>query len=185
MKSLTLKTRDTFLLVIDVQEKINSVMADQGHVPRIALLMEVARLIDLPLIVTEQYPKGLGSTISEFNEFLEDPPMQKDTFSCFRQPDVRDSIKAVGRSQVLLVGIETHVCVLQTTLDLLEAGFDPHVPHDAVNSRRAKDRDWALHRMAAAGAVISSTESSLFELLGRCDTPEFKKAARMLKKIPL
>ncbi len=86
---------------------------------------------------------------------------------------------------MLVVGIEAHVCVLQTVLDLLRRGFEVHVPHDAVQSRRQADRDWALRRMAAAGAVVSSTESALFELLERCDTAQFKTLAKLLKAIPV
>lgn len=182
---LTLNNEDALLLVIDVQERINGVMASNAHAIRIEFLMEVAKLLRMPVIVTEQYPKGLGSTIGELAQQMDKTALEKDSFSCAREPKVLEAIRATGRKQVLVTGIETHVCVLQTSLDLLEAGFTVHVPHDAVNSRRAADRDWALERMMAAGAVISSTESALFELLGRCDTPEFKAAAKMLKKIPV
>ena len=85
----------------------------------------------------------------------------------------------------MVTGIETHVCVLQTVLDLLAAGYQVHVPHDAVNSRRPADKEWALRRMETAGAVITSTESALFELLERCDTTDFKTVAKLIKRIPV
>lgn len=184
-RRLTLNAEESLLLVIDVQERINGVMASDGHAARIELLMETSRLLKMPTVVTEQYPKGLGLTIAQLAGQMEGPALEKDTFSCARDAGILEAIRSAGRKQVLVTGIETHVCVLQTTLDLLEAGFEVHVPHDAVNSRRPADRDWALQRMMAAGAVISSTESALFELLGRCDTPEFKTAAKLLKKIPV
>jgi isochorismate hydrolase len=90
-----------------------------------------------------------------------------------------------SRQQIIVTGIETHVCVLQTAIDLLNAGYEVHVPHDAVNSRRPADKEWALHRMAQAGATITSTESTLFELLERCDTADFKTVAKLIKKIPV
>ena len=90
-----------------------------------------------------------------------------------------------GREQIIVTGIEAHVCVLQTALDLLNAGYEVFVPHDAVNSRRKADRKWALRRMASAGAVITTTESALFELLERCDTAEFKTVAKLIKRIPV
>lgn len=182
---LTLNNEEALLLVIDVQERINGVMVSDAHAARIELLMEVAKLLQVPMIVTEQYPKGLGSTIGELAQQMDGNALEKDSFSCAREPEVLEAIRATGSRQVLVTGIEAHVCVLQTSLDLLEAGFNVHVPHDAVNSRRAADRDWALQRMMAAGAVISSTESALFELLGRCDTPQFKTVAKLLKKIPV
>jgi nicotinamidase-related amidase len=91
----------------------------------------------------------------------------------------------VGRRQAVVVGIEAHVCVLQTALDLVAAGFQVHVPHDAVSSRRPADKKWALDRMAAAGVVVTSTESALFELLERCGTDEFRAVSRMIRDIPL
>jgi nicotinamidase-related amidase len=180
-----LDRRFAMLLVIDVQERINAVMADQGHVPRIAALVDGCRALEIPVVATEQYPKGLGSTVERLGECLRETPVAKDTFSCAREAAVRSALEDAGRVQVIVTGIETHVCVLQTVIDLSRAGYEVHVPHDAVNSRRNADRDWALRRMEASGAVITSTESALFELLERCDTQEFKKVAGLIKKIPV
>jgi nicotinamidase-related amidase len=179
-----LERRYGALLVIDVQEKINAVMADQEHMPRITVLVDACSALGVPVIATEQYPKGLGSTVRGLANCLLDTPISKDTFSCAREPAVRSTLEAVGRRQVIVTGIETHVCVLQTAIDLGRAGYEVHVPHDAVNSRRVADREWALRRMQAAGAVITSTESALFELLERCDTEDFRTVAKMVKALP-
>ena len=180
-----LQQENAALLVIDVQERINAVMADQGHVPRLEVLIEACRGIDVPVIGSEQYPQGLGPTVESLATALGETPASKLTFSCSRDEGLRGAIEKSGRHQIIVTGIEAHVCVLQTVIDLLTMGFEVHVPHDAVNSRRPADREWALHRMAAAGAVITSTESALFELLERCDTADFKTVAKLIKKIPV
>jgi nicotinamidase-related amidase len=173
------------LLVIDVQDRINAVMADQGHLPRIEVLVEACRGLDIPVVASEQYPQGLGPTVESLAAILGDTPPGKLTFSCARDGGLKTAIEGSGRTQIIVTGIETHVCVLQTTLDLIAAGYEAHVPHDAVNSRRPADKEWALHRMAAAGATITATESALFELLERCDTADFKKVAKLIKRIPV
>jgi len=173
------------LLVIDVQERINAVMADQNHLSRLEVLVAACRGLDVPVISSEQYPQGLGPTVGTLATALGTQPASKLTFSCTRDDSLRGVIENNGRHQIIVTGIETHVCVLQTVLDLLLLGYQVHVPHDAVNSRRPADKEWALHRMAAAGAVITSTESALFELLERCDTSDFKTIAKLIKKIPV
>jgi nicotinamidase-related amidase len=180
-----LEKQSAVLLVIDVQERINAVMADQGHMPRIEVLIEACRALDVPVIGSEQYPKGLGGTVEPLVGLLGETPAAKDTFSCARDLGLREQLTAAGRPQVVVTGIETHVCVLQTVLDLLEAGYRVHVPHDAVNSRRPADKHWALERMQSAGAQITTTESGLFELLERCDTSDFKTVAKLVKKLPV
>ncbi len=176
---------DAMLVVVDVQERINAVMADQGHLPRIAVLIEACAALDVPVIATEQYPKGLGPTVPSVAAPLPAPPLIKDTFSCAREPAVRAAIEAAGRRQAVVAGIEAHVCVVQTALDLVAAGFKVHVPHDAVSSRRPADKAWALDRMAAAGVIVTTTESALFELLERCGTDEFRAVSRMIREIPV
>ena len=176
---------NTALLVIDVQERINAVMADQEHLPRIEVLIEACEGLEVPVLASEQYPQGLGPTVDSLSAVLGDSIPGKLTFSCARDDDLRQAVAGSGRTQIIVTGIEAHVCVLQTAIDLLETGCEVHVPHDAVNSRRPADKEWALHRMAAAGAVITSTESALFELLERCDTADFKTVAKLIKKIPV
>jgi len=173
------------LLVIDVQDRINAVMADQGHLPRIEVLVEACHGLEVPVLASEQYPQGLGPTVESLATILGETPPGKLTFSCMRDDGLRKTIEGSGRKQIIVTGIETHVCVLQTALDLLAAGFEVHVPHDAVNSRRPADKEWALHRMAAAGATITATESALFELLECCDSSDFKTVAKLIKRIPV
>lgn len=184
-QTLTLDPARTALLVVDVQERINGVMADDGHIARIQTLIEAAAVLNLPVVTTEQYPKGLGATVPELAERLPAPALEKDTFSCARQPEVAAALDDLGRDQIVVTGIETHVCVLQTALDLVERGLTVHVPHDAVNSRRVADREWGLHRMSTAGVVVTATESALFELLGRCGTDDFKAVSKLVKTIPV
>ena len=173
------------LVVVDVQERINAVMADQGHLPRIAVLIDGCVALGVPVVTTEQYPKGLGPTVPELASLLPAPPLVKDTFSCAREPVVRAALEATGRRQAIVVGIEAHVCVLQTALDLAADGCRVHVPHDAVCSRRPADKEWALRRMAAAGVVVTATESELFELVARCGTDEFRAVSRMIRDLPV
>jgi len=173
------------LLVIDVQDRINAVMADQTHLTRIEVLVEACRGLGVPVLASEQYPQGLGPTVESLATILGETPPGKLTFSCARDDGLRKTIEGSGRKQIIITGIETHVCVLQTALDLIAAGFEIHVPHDAVNSRRPADKEWALQRMAAAGATITATESALFELLERCDTSDFKAVAKLIKRIPV
>ena len=183
--SRLLEREGAALLVIDVQDRINAVMADQSHLPRIEVLVEACKGLDVPVIASEQYPQGLGPTVESLATILGETPPGKLTFSCARDDGLRMAVENSGRQQIVVTGIEAHVCVLQTALDLLDVGYEVFVPHDAVNSRRPADKEWALHRMAAAGAVITSTESALFELVERCDTDDFKGIAKLVKKIPV
>jgi len=173
------------LLVIDVQERINAVMADQGHLPRLEVLVEACGALRVPVLASEQYPQGLGPTVGALGRLLGDTPPAKLTFSCWRDDGLQAAIERRRRDQILVTGIEAHVCVLQTAIDLLADGLEVFVPHDAVSSRRPADKEWALHRLAAAGAVITTTESALFEMLERCDTADFKKVAKLIKRIPV
>jgi nicotinamidase-related amidase len=175
---------EAVLVVVDVQERINAVMADQAHLARIAVLVEACSALGVPVIATEQYPKGLGQTVASLGQLLPGPPLVKDSFSCAREPAIRAALEAAGRRQAIVAGIEAHVCVLQTALDLATAGFQVHVPYDAVSSRRPADKESALDRMAAAGVVVTTTESALFELLERCGTDEFRAVSRMIRAIP-
>jgi nicotinamidase-related amidase len=175
---------DAALLVIDVQDKINAVMATQDHLPRIEVLVEACQGLEVPILASEQYPQGLGPTVESLAAILGETPPAKLTFSCARDAGLRSAVEASARQQIIVTGIEAHVCVLQTALDLLSDGYEVFVPHDAVNSRRPADKEWALHRMAAAGTIITATESALFELVERCDTSDFKIVARLIKKIP-
>lgn len=168
------------LVVVDVQEGFRPAVLDFERVAaNVAVLVRGAHVLGLPMIVTEQYPKGLGSTVPEVAEHLGGvEPIEKVCFSAAQADGFRD---ALGRDQVLLCGIEAHVCVSQTAEDLVSDGREVHVAQDAVTSRTAANRDLGLHKMERSGAVATSVETALFELLGRAGTPEFKEVQALIK----
>lgn len=170
------------LVLIDVQEKLLPAMADPGGVMRqISILLAAARVLKVPVTASEQYPAGLGPTVQEIGGQLQAGEiMPKTEFSCYANPELHSRLQA-GPSQLVLAGIEAHVCVLQTALDLLEAGRRVFVAADAVSSRRPESKSVALQRLAAAGAVIVTAEMVLFEWLRRSDRPEFKMLSRLIR----
>lgn len=188
--ALSPRREATCFVVVDVQEALVRAMPPDtmAAVTRnLRILAAAARTFGLPVLVTEQYPKGLGRTIAPVVEALAEGgrppvPIEKTDFGCACVPAFRDALKAAGRATVLLAGLETHVCVLQTALGLLADGYLVHVPADAVCSRTAANRQIGLDLMARAGAVITSTETVVFQLLGRAGTPEFKALAPLLKE---
>jgi nicotinamidase-related amidase len=163
------------LLVVDVQEGFRSYDMFEGVAAGCAKLLEAARIMDLHVIVSEQYPKGLGHTVQEIGE-LPVAPIEKTVFSAVRA----DGFALAGCDQVLVCGIEAHVCVSQTVHDLLNRGIEVHVPADAVGSRHEFDYRQGLERMQRAGAVVSTVEAALFELLERAGTPEFKAVQKLI-----
>ncbi|HMH48157.1 MAG TPA: isochorismatase family protein [Solirubrobacteraceae bacterium] len=163
------------LVVVDVQEGFRAYDSFAGVAASCAKLLAGARILDVPALVSEQYPKGLGHSAPELG--IEDEPcIEKTVFSAARA----DGFELGGRDQAVVCGIETHVCVSQTVHDLLEQGVEVHVPADAVGSRHAIDYERGLERLERAGAVVSTVESSLFELLGRAGTPEFKAVQKLI-----
>ena len=173
---------DTGLLVIDVQEKLMPLIPGAARLTgNIAFLIDAARLLGLPVQATEQYPKGLGPTIPELAGKLPERP-SKVTFSCCGVPAVVDGFRRAGRPKALLAGIETHVCVQQTALDLLALDFRVYIAADAVASRTAFDHETALRRLERAGVVLTSTESAVFEWTGAAGTPQFKEISRMVQE---
>lgn len=172
---------DTGLLVIDVQEKLMAKIPGADAIVRnIAFLVDSARLLGIPVQATEQYPKGLGPTVSELASRLPERP-DKVAFSCCAIPGVVDAFHRGARPKVLLAGIETHVCVQQSALDLLALGFRVYIPADAVASRYAMDHERALRRMEQAGAVITTAESAVFEWVGQAGTPQFKEISKLVQ----
>jgi nicotinamidase-related amidase len=174
-----LQPERTALVVVDVQEGFRKAIPDFERVARAtATLIEGASLIGVPVVLTEQYPKGLGETAPEVAEHLPDgtEPLEKVVFSAADA----DGFDLGGRDQALVCGIETHVCVNQTVLDLLDAGTEVQVAEDAVGSRTEENKRVGLHKMERAGAVLTSVETALFELLGRAGTDEFKRVQRLI-----
>jgi nicotinamidase-related amidase len=170
-----LERERTALVVIDVQDGFRPYEAFAGVAAACAKLVEGARILGLPALVSEQYPKGLGHTASEVG-LQDEPRIEKTVFSAVRA----EGFDLQGASQALVCGIEAHVCVSQTVHDLLAAGVEVHVPADAVGSRHQIDYERGLERMERAGAVVGTVEASLFELLERAGTPEFKAVQKLI-----
>jgi nicotinamidase-related amidase len=166
----------TSLIVVDVQEGFRAYDTFDEVARACAKLIEAARILDVPRIVSEQYPKGLGHSVPELGLDGE-PVIEKTVFSAVRA----EGFGLNGRDQAVVCGIETHVCVSQTAHDLLQRGVEVHIPADAVGSRHERDYRWGLERLDRAGAVVTTLESVLFELLGRAGTPEFKQVQALIK----
>jgi len=178
-----LRKSDTALLIIDIQERILGVMQNSETLIENTLkLIKGSKILNIPIFYTEQYPKGLGETSSKLKEELSDiEAVQKLSFSCSGAGNLFDEMKKKEIKQVVICGIESHVCVQQTALDLLANGFQVNIAADAVSSRRVFDYNIALNRMAKHGAEITTTEVVLFELLEVCGTPEFKAISKLVK----
>ena len=182
MSTQRLKRDDTAVLLVDMQERLAAAMdpeALERVVRRCAALVEGARALGLPLVVTEQYPKGLGPTLPSLQEKLgEVRPVEKLRFSAL-DPDVRRQLGQ--RPNVVVAGMETHVCVFQTVRDLADAGMRPVLCTDAVLSRFPADREVGLQLAREAGATLSSVEAVLFDLLVEAGTPEFKRISAAVR----
>ncbi|NOY65246.1 MAG: hydrolase [Nitrospirae bacterium] len=178
-----LDRKDTLLVIIDIQDRLARVMKERETVVNNVLhLVELAKLFNMPVVVTEQYPRGLGPTVAELKDALGDNlPIEKITFSCSETEHFRDTLKKIDRKKVLLTGMETHVCVLQTCLDLLRDGYRVHLVTDATTSRKPDDKSVAVEFMRDAGAVITCTETVLFQILKKAGTEEFKVISRRIK----
>jgi nicotinamidase-related amidase len=173
---------DTGLLIIDVQEKLVPLIRFANSVVRnITFLIDGARILDIPVQATEQYPKGLGATVPEIAERVKDRP-DKVAFSCCAIAPVIENFRRAGRSKIVLAGIETHVCVLHTALDLLALDFRVYVAVDAVASRGAIDHDTSLRRIERAGAILTTAEMTVFEWVGGAGSPRFKEISRLVQE---
>ncbi|MBN1421731.1 MAG: hydrolase [Planctomycetes bacterium] len=165
------------LLVVDHQKAfVPHIAGWEGLIDRSRVMIRAARALEIPITATEQNREKLGPLVPEIAGELEGvPTFDKMTFSSFRDDAARERIRSLDAPRVLIVGIETHVCVLQTALDLVREGFEPHVLADAVGSRRAQDRETALARLRAAGVVVSTVEAAIYEVLERAGTDAFRR----------
>ncbi len=181
--SLRLNAARSALVVIDIQARLApATHAPEPVIANAALLMRAAARLDVPILVTEQYPKGLGATVPEIADLAPaDAILSKLHFSCLGDDGFRRRFEALGRPQAVLVGMETHVCVLQTALGLSESGTDCAVVADAVTSRKPADRDAALARLRDAGIAIVTTEMVVFEWLERAGTDAFRDLKDLIK----
>ena len=180
--STQLSALDTGLLVIDVQEKLLPKIFNAVHLQRDAgFLIDAARLLSMPVQGTEQYPRGLGATVPELAAKLPERH-DKVAFSSCIVPAVVETFRRAARPKIVLCGIETHVCVLHTALDLLALDFRVFIAVDAVGSRYRIDHDTALRRLEQAGAVLTTTETCLFEWVGGAHHPQFKAISSLVQE---
>ncbi len=179
-----LTPNNTTLVVIDVQGKLAQLMSQKEALfDNLQKIIKGAQVLELPIIWNEQLPEKLGPTLPEIAELLSHStqPIAKSSFSCCGNPPFMEALAATQRKQVLLAGIESHVCVYQTCLDLLNFGYEVEVVTDAVSSRTEENRQIGLARMQQAGATLTSTEMTLFELLRVAAGPKFKEITRIVK----
>lgn len=170
------------LLVIDVQEKLLArIPVRESLVRNVSFLIDGAKLVEVPIIATEQYPKGLGPTVAELAQKVPTRP-DKVAFSCCAIPSVTETFRQQGRSKIVLAGMETHVCVLNTALDLLAGGFLVYLAVDAIASRFTLDHDVALRRLEKAGAILTTSETVLFEWVGGSAHPKFKQVSTLVQE---
>lgn len=183
-----LDTDRAMVLVIDVQEKLLPfVRRHEQVVTATCKLLEGVAVFEVPVLATEQYPKGIGPTVPQIKRRLAScgaEILEKPTFSACGEQPIRDALLRIDRPQVILIGIEAHVCVQQTALDLRAMDYDVFVCADAVSSRGCMDYEQALHRMRQEGVFVTTVESALFEVCNRCDTERFRKMLDVIKAYP-
>ncbi len=179
-----LRTEDTLLLVIDVQEKLFRVIHEKEQL--LSNLQRLAKgccLLGIPVLTTEQNPAGLGPTVPELAALMpEAEKVIKYSFSCCAETGFSEKLKATSRSQILICGIESHICVYQTAMDLIDAGFEVQVVSDAVSSRAFQNKELALRRLVAEGVKITGVEMALFELLRTAKSNRFREVSALVKE---
>jgi nicotinamidase-related amidase len=183
VETYLLDKNNAALLIVDIQERLAVVMDKKEMVVRNTLhLVELAKMLSLPVVVTEQYPKGLGKTLPEITAALPSYlPIEKISFNCCGEASFNEQVKRLGKKKIIVTGMETHICVLQTSLGLIKEGFDVHLVTDAVCSRTKANWRSGLELIRDAGGVVTNTETVLFQLLGVAGTPEFKAISNRIK----
>jgi nicotinamidase-related amidase len=183
LNGFVLKKEDAVLLIVDIQERLAAIMKEKDKIVKNCLhLIELAKMLEIPVMVTEQYPKGLGRTVSELQTAVPVyKPIEKTAFDCCGEPAFVTEIKKLGKKKVIMTGMETHICVLQTTIGLLQEGLTVHVVRDAICSRTKENWKTGISFMRDAGAVITCTETVLFQILKVAGTEEFKKISQRIK----
>lgn len=178
-----LDSKQAVLLIVDVQESFRKQLKDLDNLTRnITILAEAAKILKVPVVLTEQYPQGLGKTIAEISACLgEHKYFEKTAFSCCQAGGFMEMLEGLGRSQVIVCGIEAHVCVNQTVHELMHHEYVTHVVADAIASRSQKNKEIGWDKMISSGAVPSSVEIALFEMLGEANSDQFKAVQRLVK----
>jgi nicotinamidase-related amidase len=182
MDKFILTEEETVFMVVDIQERLVPAMPEGQKVIRNTnILLNLCKKLDIPIIVTEQYPKGLGKTVSEVSDNLGELTVYEKISYTGYTDDVKSALKQLGKKKVIIAGIETHVCVLQTTRDLLANGYQVFVLGDAVSSRTKENYQNGLSLMSAMGAVVTNTETVVFDILKQAGTPLFKEMSKLIK----
>lgn len=188
-----LRKEDAVLVGIDFQERLMPAMKAGAEMEAAAVkLIKGCRILGIPVVMTQQYTKGLGATVAAVTAALTEPigeetggaefqPVEKTSFSAMGEPAFAEALEKLGRKTVIIAGIEAHVCVQQTVIDLLDKGYNVFVAHDCISSRSNTDKKYAQRRMGDAGAVGATSESILFELLGGAKEPGFKQISALVK----
>lgn len=182
MDKFYLNREDTVLMIIDIQEKLVPVMKYRDQVIKNSrILISGAKEMNFPILVTEQYPKGLGRTVPEILELIDEESIfEKNSFTAYTD-EVKEALKLLGRKKVLVTGMETHICVFQTVRDLINDGYEVFLVKDAVASRTKSNFLNGLDLMKSLGSVITNTETAVFDLLKVSGTPEFKFMSKLIK----
>ena len=180
---MRIKAEEALFCLVDVQERLFPHVTNKEEIEKnLITLVKGLKVLSIPFIVNEQYKKGIGETIPSLKEIVEDyPHFEKTTFSCCQNEPTMEAIKAADKKVVIVAGIETHVCVLQTCIDLLENGFKVVLVTDCCTSRKQKDTDLAIQRLVQAGVIPTTYESILFELTVNAKNPCFKEISSLIK----
>lgn len=178
-----LNTDDTLILIIDIQEKLVNMLEDKSITAKAAKLLKAARILDVPVIITEQYPKGLGATVEELKQETTDKTVffEKTAMSALQEPGFKELLQEYNRKNILVCGIEAHVCVYQTISDLINIGYKTEVMQDIIASRKGFEFSIGLEKMRQLGASITCLEIILFELLKTAKHPNFKDVQGLIK----
>jgi nicotinamidase-related amidase len=180
---MRIKKANTIGVVIDIQSRLYPFIKDNDIITRNnRILIQGLRILQVPIVVTQQYTQGLGETIPEISEVLgEYKHIEKTAFSCCDEPRFNEDLALASKMYVIVTGIEAHVCVLQTVTDLIGQGYIPVVVEDCIGSRNPNDKNMAVERMRQTGAIITTYESILFELLKYSGTDQFREISKLVK----
>ena len=178
-----LDQKSTVLVIIDVQGKLAQIMHDRDTLfKNLHILVSGVKLLNIPIIWMEQVPDKLGSTIPEIKDALIDQkPIIKDVFSCMKNEEFNNQIKRINPNDIILAGIESHICVYQTAMDLLEKKYNVHIVADAISSRISENKELGIERMLLEGAIKTSVEMLLFEIQGEAKGDRFRQISRLVK----
>jgi nicotinamidase-related amidase len=181
---MRINRENTIGLVLDMQEKLIPAIANQEDLLKNSLkLLEGLKLFKIPIVVTQQNTAGLGATIPEINNAIGNfSYIEKNTFSCYREPAFIRVLNRIGKRNVVIMGVEAHICILQTTLDLIYNNFNPVIVEDCIGSCNENDKKVSVWRMRDVGSVITTSESMLYEICREAGTDEFKELIKLIKK---